>query len=143
MAHEHLADSEESPASAFGHPREYAAHLDLPTSTDVIGKAGSFLTILLAIASFIVFAITADQWIEGNQSVSTIAWCLSGAFVLLAASITLTIGIARHVIQATIRERFAGETAPLWGRWAPLAIAVPWLFPIFAALIISASLLKS
>lgn len=142
MVHEHLSDSEESPASAFGHPREYAASLDLPTRTDGIGNAGSFLTILLAIASFIVFAIMANQWIEGDQSTSTIAWCLSGAFVLLAASITLTIGIARHAIQTTIRDHFTGETAPLWSRWAPLAIAMPWLLPIFAALIVSISALR-
>ncbi|HLS14024.1 MAG TPA: hypothetical protein VK095_05880 [Beutenbergiaceae bacterium] len=133
---EHLNDSGESPNEAFGDAREYAASLELPTRDEGFGRAGSISATLLALVSFVVFSIAVTRWLDGEATPSVIGWTLSGAIVLLAASIWATLGIARHVVDATVRERFTGSDAGLWGRWAPIAITLPWLFPAFAATIV-------
>ncbi len=133
---EHLIDSGESADEAFGDPREYAASLELPSRDEGFGRAGSFAASALAVVAFVVFGIAVARWLDGEATPAVIGWTLSGAIVLLAASVWATLGIARHVVDATIRERFAGRNSAPWGRWAPIAIAVPWLFPTFAATIV-------
>lgn len=139
---EHLTDSGESPSDAFGDPREYAASLELPARDEGYGRAGTYVAIALAVASFLVFGIAVTRWMGGDATPAVIGRTLAGAIVLFAASIWATIGIARHVVEAAIRERFSGNHAGLWGRWAPVAIAIPWVFPAFAAIIVFISALR-
>ena len=141
-AQEHLDDSEEPPEIAFGHPREYAASLDLPVRGAVAEKSVSFLAILLAMAAFTVFVITATRWIDGNDDTWTIVWCLSAAAVLQATSVGLSLGIARQVVQSTIRDRFSGRTARAWTGLTPWAIVTPCFFPAFASLVVAIALLR-
>jgi len=139
---EHLADSGDDPRTAFGHARDYAASLSLPTRDEGFSRAGLLTAIILAVASFLTFGITVTRWVGGDDTLAVIFWTIVGATVLLAASVWLTVGIARHVVDAAIRERFSGTEAGKWSRWAPLAIAIPWTFPIFAAIVFTASVLR-
>lgn len=141
--HEHLADSGETPLETFGDPREYAASLELPNQDEGYGRAITYAAIALAIVSFTVFGIAVTRWLGGEPTPAVIAWTLAGAIVLLGASMWMTVGIARHVVATTFRERFSGEHAGLWGRWAPVAIAIPWVFPIFVATIVFAGALRA
>jgi hypothetical protein len=140
---EHLGDSGESPGDAFGDPREYAASLELPGRDEGFGRAGSYAAVALAVASFLVFGIAVTRWLDGQSTPAVIGWTLAGAVALLIASIWATVGIARHVVEAAIRERFSDSDAGLWGRWVPVAIATPWVFPAFAAIIVFTGALRS
>lgn len=140
---EHLTDSGQSPAAAFGNPREYAASLGLPSRDEGLGRAGSLAGVFTASASFLAFGFAVTRWIDGDNSSAVIIWTLGAAAVMLAASVWLTISIARHVVDTAVRERFTGTGAGLWGRWAPLAIAAPWVFTIFAAVFLAVSALRA
>lgn len=140
---EHLTDSSESPSDAFGDPREYAASLELTTRDEGYERAGTYAATVLAIVSFIAFGTAVTRWLAGETTHAVIGWTLAGAIVLLAASICTSVGIARHVVEAAIRERFSGQHAGLWGRWAPVAIAIPWVFPVFAAIIVFVAAIRS
>lgn len=140
---EHLDDSGESPRDAFGDPREYAASLELPIRDEGYGRAGSYAAVGLAVVSLLVFGIAATRWLEGETTPSVIGWTLASATTLFAASIWATAGIARHVVAAAVRERFSGSDAGLWERWAPIAIATPWVFPLFAATIVVIGALRT
>lgn len=140
---EHLTDSGESLNEAFGDPREYAANLDLPTRDEGYGRAGTYAAVAAAVVSFLVFGIAVTRWLDGETTSAVIGWTLASAVVLLASSIWATVGIARHVVDAAIRERFSGTTTDLWERWAPLAIATPFVFPAFAAIIVFIGALRS
>ncbi|SMX77849.1 hypothetical protein BAURA86_00905 [Brevibacterium aurantiacum] len=140
---EHLTDSGDSLNDAFGDPREYAANLDLPTRDEGYGRAGTYAAVAAAVVSFLMFGIAVTRWIDGEATPAVIGWTLASAVVLLASSIWATVGIARHVVDAAIRERFSGATAGRWERWAPLAIATPFVFPVFAAIIVFIGALHS
>lgn len=140
---EHLTDSGESLNEAFGDPREYAANLDLPTRDEGYGRAGTYAALAASVVSFLVFGIAVTRWFDGEATPAAIGWTLASSVILLASSIWATVGIARHVVDSVIRERFSSTTAGLWERWAPLAIATPSVFPVFAAIIVFVGALRS
>lgn len=80
---------------------------------------------------------------SGENHFGVIVWTLGAATALLAASVWLTISIARRVVAAAVRERFTGTNSGRWSRWAPIAIATPWTFPIFAAVLVAVSALHT
>lgn len=133
---EHLDDSGETPDDAFGDPREYAASLKLPARDEGFGRPGSYAAIGLTVVSFIVFGIAVLRWFDHGATPAVIGWTIAGTIGLLTGSIWMTIGLARHIVEATLRQRFKGSDAQLWGRWGPVAIAIPWVFPTFAAAIV-------
>lgn len=139
---EHLSDSRQTPSAAFGDPREYAASLNLPAHDDGVGRTGSLAAVFLASASFLSFGIALTYWMTGENRLGVILWTLGSATILLAASVWLTISIARHVVASAVRERFNGNDAGRWSRWAPIAIAAPLTFPIFATVLVAVTALN-
>lgn len=140
---EHLSDSRQTPSAAFGDPREYAASLNLPAHDNGFGRTGSLAAVFVCSASFLSFGIAITHWMTGENHLDVILWTLGSAAILLAASVWLTISIARHVVAVAVRERFNGNNAGRWSRWAPIAIAAPWTFPIFAAVLVAVSALNT
>lgn len=140
---EQLTESGELPGDALGDPREYAASLGLPSHDRSYGRSSTFLAIALAVASLLVFGIAVNHWLVAGATPTVIGWTLMGAVILLGASIWASVEIARNVVEAAIRERFSGDNARLWDRWAPIAIVTPWAFPAFATIIVLISALRS
>ena len=140
---EHLSDSSQTPSVAFGDPREYAASLNLPTHDQSFGRTGSLAAVLLASGSFLSFGIAITYWLTDANHLDVILWTLGSAAILLAASVWLTISIARHVVAAAVRQRFSGDDAGRWSRWTPIAIAAPWTFPIFAAVLVAVTAISA
>ena len=140
---EHLNDSGQSASDAFGNPRDYAASLGLSPTDDGSARGQVLVAAFVATLSFLAFGISASRWISGEGSSAAIICTLGAGAIMLAASALLTLGIARQVVEATVRERFTGVSAGLWSRYAPAAIGLPWVFPIFAAVILAVAVLRT
>ncbi|MFI8413825.1 hypothetical protein ACIGB6_15325 [Paeniglutamicibacter gangotriensis] len=140
---EHLNDSKQSASDAFGNPRDYAASLGLSPTDDGSSRGRVLIAAVVATLSFLAFGLSVSRWISGEGSSAAIICTLGAGGLMLAASALLTLGIARQVVEATVRERFTGASAGLWSRYAPAAIALPWVFPIFAAVIVVVGVLRA
>ncbi|EMQ97455.1 hypothetical protein [Paeniglutamicibacter gangotriensis] len=140
---EHLNDSGESASDAFGNPRDYAASLGLSPTDDGPARGQVLVAAFVATLSFLAFGLAVSRWISGEGSSTVIICTLGAGAIMLSASALLTLGIAKQIVEATVRERFTGVSAGAWSRYAPAAIAVPWVFPIFAAVIVAVGVLRA
>ena len=130
-----IEESNGSAEDTFGDPGSYAANL-APDSTSGTPGGSTVLALLATIATFIVFTISSVRWITGGDS-GTALWSVVGGFAFIASNATLSILLARNVVASALRDDFTKTADVLFRSASTLVLLVPWLFIVFAGVIVS------
>lgn len=126
---EFLADSGESAQEAFGSPAEYAASLDLSTSTEPTSVKGTVLRSIVGLLAFLVFSQAIAPWVARGPldlGGAQLAWLAVPAAV--AATIPLYLEkLIRHLWVACVLIVVCGATGIASALSAPKDHANAWL----------------
>ena len=135
-----IQESDASAEDMFGDPGQYAAKL-APDSGSGTPSSATVLTLLATMALFTVFTLSALQWINGGDT-DTALWAVASGFAFLTTTATLSVLLARSVVASALRDQFTQKSDVQLRAAATLMLLMPWLFVVFAGIVISAVALR-
>lgn len=135
----HLRDAGGDAESAFGDPVVYAAGLAAPAEGGTPDRS-TVLVLFVAIASFIVFTLTAVRWVNGDAS--NAPWAIAGGGSLLFSVAALSISLSRRAVEAALRDTLTRKTAEQWRLSSALVLLLPWAFIGFSGIVIAVAALR-
>lgn len=135
-----IQESDASAEDMFGDPGQYAAKL-APDSESGTPSSATGLTLLATMALFTVFTLSALQWINGGDT-DTALWAVASGFAFLTTTAMLSVLLARSVVASALRDQFTQKSDVQLRAAATLMLLMPWLFVVFAGIVISAVALR-
>lgn len=130
----HVEEGSDDIDAAFGDPIVYAGVL-AGASDDDTPSRGTVLSLFIAIALFIVFAISVVRWLDGDDG--NAPWAILSGAGLLAAVAALSVSLTRRAVSTALRDALSRRTEAQWRLSATVLLLVPWTFIAFAALVVA------
>ncbi len=130
----HVSDAGLDADRVFGDPVAYAATLESAETEDTPSPP-TVLALFACIAFFIVFVISAVQWVRGADAAA--AWAVPFGAALLASSATLSVILSRRAAAAALRDSLDRGSVRAWSAGSTALALLPWGFVVFAAAVVA------